>query len=195
MMVLFAEMSPARGSVAQTAAATDHAHDFDWEFGAWKTDMVRLKHPLSGKKEWLNYSGTTTVRKVWGGKANILELDVHGPAGTLQALSLRLYDPDTGKWSIHYANSASAEISAPPAVGNFAGNKGVFEDKEPYQGREVMVMFLVTVLSRDCVHFEQSFSEDGGYTWEANWIVTDTRVGSDERACKRRVGDRLKSPI
>jgi hypothetical protein len=25
-------------------------------------------------------------------------------------------------------------------------------------------------------HFEQAFSNDGGKTWEVNWIATDTRV-------------------
>jgi hypothetical protein len=188
--LLLLAWTPARGDTAPKSAVaqSNHAHDFDWEFGAWKTDMSRLKHPLSGEREWLHYTGMTTVRKVWGGKANFLELDVAGPSGRLQALSLRLFDADTGKWSIHYANSASGDISAPPAIGRFDRNRGEFTDRETYRGREIMVRFIITVISRNCAHFEQSFSEDEGRTWETNWVVNDIRVGSDERLCKRRAG-------
>ena len=28
-------------------------------------------------------------------------------------------------------------------------------------------------------HFEQSFSDDGGKTWEVNWITDQTRVGDE----------------
>jgi hypothetical protein len=29
------------------------------------------------------------------------------------------------------------------------------------------------------VRFEQAFSDDGGKTWEVNWIAVDTRVKSE----------------
>lgn len=194
-LLLFAVLTPerSRSEPKPHSAPNDHAHDFDWEFGSWKADLMRLKHPLSGEKEWLHYTGTTTVRRVWGGTANFLEFDVNGPAGHLQALSLRLYDPETENWSIHYANSASSDVSAPPAVGHFEGNRGTFQDRESYRGHEIMVRLVMTVLTRDCAHFVQSFSGDGGQTWEANWIVTDTRVGSDERTCRNLVGGPQKA--
>jgi hypothetical protein len=28
----------------------------------------------------------------------------------------------------------------------------------------------------DTCHFEQAFSDDGGKTWEINWVATDTRI-------------------
>ena len=36
----------------------------------------------------------------------------------------------------------------------------------------------------DTPHFEQSFSDDGGKTWEVNWITDQTRV-KDETAKSR----------
>jgi len=67
---------------ANTSAAAPHdgQRDFDWEIGAWKTQLKRRLHPLTGSNEWVEYTGTTTVRKVWDGGANLVELDVKGPA-------------------------------------------------------------------------------------------------------------------
>ena len=42
--------------------------------------------PLTGSKHWVEYEGTTVVRKVWNGDANLVELDVGGPAGRIEAL-------------------------------------------------------------------------------------------------------------
>jgi hypothetical protein len=35
---------------------------------------------------------------------------------------------------------------------------------------------VITSLTPDSWRYEQSFSEDGGKTWEVNWIAIDTRV-------------------
>ena len=71
---------------AATAAASnsrrDGQHDFDFEIGTWKTHLRRLLHPLSGSTTWVEYDGTSTVRKVWQGRANLLELEVDGSNGT-----------------------------------------------------------------------------------------------------------------
>jgi hypothetical protein len=36
---------------------------------------------------------------------------------------------------------------------------------------------VITRHGRDTARFEQAFSEDGGLTWETNWIAVDRRVG------------------
>jgi hypothetical protein len=51
-------------------------------------------HPLTGSTTWAEYEGTTACRKVWDGRANLLELAVDGPAGRVEGLSLRLYNPE-----------------------------------------------------------------------------------------------------
>src|SRR5690349_1939537 len=89
-------------SNANPAAAAPGQHDFDWEFGTWKTVVKRRLRPLTGSQEWVEYQGTTTVSKVWKGRANLVELDVTGPAGRLEALSLRLYNPESRQWSLNF---------------------------------------------------------------------------------------------
>jgi hypothetical protein len=56
----------------QTAERRDGQHDFDFEIGTWKTHVSRLLHPLTRSTTWTEYEGTTVVRKVWTGRANLL---------------------------------------------------------------------------------------------------------------------------
>src|SRR5215469_12867053 len=153
----------------------DGQHDFDFEIGTWKTHLSRLEHPLTGSKTWVEYEGTSTVRKVWNGRANIVELEVEGPAGHIEGLSLRLYNPQSHQWSLNFANSRVGSLSV-PTVGEFRNGRGEFFDQETFNGRTILVRNVFSDITPKSCRFEQAFSEDGGKTWEANWIATDTRV-------------------
>ena len=156
-------------------AQRDGQHDFDFEIGTWKTHLRRLQRPLSGSTTWVEYEGTTVVRKVLDGRANLVELKVNGPAGRLEGLSLRLYNPQSRQWSLNFANIASGTLS-PPTIGEFKDGRGEFYNQETYNGRAILVRFVITKITQDQYRFEQAFSGDGGKTWEVNWIAIDTRV-------------------
>jgi hypothetical protein len=162
----------ARPAVAQSPSGQ---RDFDFEIGTWKTRLSRLVHPLSGSDEWAKYEGTTVVRKVWDGRANLVELEVDGAKGHIEALSLRLYNPETRQWSLNFANSRVGTMAV-PAVGGFSGGRGEFVNADSLDGRAILVRFVISPITADSIRFEQSFSGDGGTTWEVNWIATDTRV-------------------
>jgi hypothetical protein len=157
-----------------TEPARDGQHDFDFEIGSWTTELSRLVSPLSGSTEWAQYTGTSEVRPIWSGAANLVELDVEGDAGRIRALSLRLYDPAAGEWSLHSASSRRGAIS-PPAVGRFSDGRGEFLSEEELDGRPILVRFMISDITATSCRFEQSFSDDGGNSWEANWIAVDTR--------------------
>jgi hypothetical protein len=159
---------------AQTSQR-DGQHDFDFEIGTWKTQLRRLTRPLTGSTTWVEYEGTTVVRKVWNGRANLAELKVSGPAGSIEGLSLRLYNPQSRQWSLNFANINSGTLTA-PAIGEFKDGRGEFYNQETYNGRAILVRFVITKLSTGSYRFEQAFSDDGGKTWEANWIAVDTRI-------------------
>lgn len=150
-------------------------HDFDFEFGVWKTHLKRLLHPLSKSTIWAEYDGTTMVRKVWSGRSNLVELEVEGPKGHLEALSLRLYSPEAHQWSLNFANSASGTVGT-PSMGEFHHGRGEFVDQETFGARTILVRFVITEVSPTSCHFEQSFSDDGGKTWELNWVADDTLI-------------------
>jgi hypothetical protein len=157
------------------SAMRDGQHDFDFEPGVWKTHLKRLVHPLSGSTTWAEYDGTTTVRPVWDGRANLVELEVNGPAGHIEGLSLRLYNPQSHQWSLNFSNSSLGTLSS-PTIGEFKNGRGEFFDQEDLDGRSIFVRFNISDITKDSVHFEQSYSSDGGKSWEVNWIATDTRV-------------------
>jgi hypothetical protein len=153
----------------------DGQHDFDFEIGTWKTQLRRLQRPLTGSKTWVEYEGTSVVRKVLNGRANLVELKVDGPAGHLEGLSLRLYNPLSRQWSLNFANINDGTLSQ-PTIGEFKDERGEFYSQETYNGRAILVRFVITRISQDSCRFEQSFSDDGGKTWEVNWIAVDTRM-------------------
>jgi hypothetical protein len=162
-------------SAAGAPAERDGQHDFDFEIGTWKTHLRRLLHPLTGSTTWVEYDGTTVVRKVLGGRANLVELVADGPAGHFEGMSLRLYSPEAHQWSLNFANAASGTLST-PTIGEFRDGRGEFYDQETLGARTILVRFLVIPVDTDTCRFEQAFSDDGGKTWETNWVAVDTRV-------------------
>jgi hypothetical protein len=160
---------------AQQVSARDGQHDFDFEIGTWNTRLSRLQKPLSGSTTWLEYVGTTVVRKVWDGRANLVELEVEGPAGRFEGLSLRLYNPQSRQWSLNFASSKGGTLTE-PAIGEFRNGRGEFYSQQEFNDRSILVRFVISVITSDSCRFEQSFSDDGGKTWEVNWIAVDTRM-------------------
>jgi hypothetical protein len=104
VLVLSSLPQPGRAQEAtQTkpnVSSRDGQHDFDFHIGTWKTHLKRRLHPLTGSNTWVEYEGTTVVRKVWNGRANLVELKADGPAGHFEALNLRLYNPNSHQWSL-----------------------------------------------------------------------------------------------
>jgi hypothetical protein len=155
--------------------APDRSHDFDFEIGTWKTHVKRLVHPLTGSTTWVEMDGTTIVRPVWDGRANLAELEADGPGGHFRGLSLRLYNPQTRTWTLNFANSSDGTVTT-PAVGQFKNGRGEFFDKETFNGRPVLLRFVISDITPTSCRFEQAFSEDDGKTWEINWMATDIRI-------------------
>lgn len=168
--------SASAGASSQPATTLrDGEHDFDFEIGTWKTHLKRLLHPLTGSTTWVEYSGTTVVRKVWNGRANLVELEVDGPAGHIEGLNLRLYNPQSQQWSLNFSNSSGGTMGQ-PTIGEFKNGRGEFYDQETLNGKAILVRFVISDIKPDSCRFEQAFSNDGGKSWEINWVATDTRV-------------------
>ena len=162
-------------SLQQTSTQRDGQRDFDFEIGTWKTHLRRLLNPLSGSTTWVEYEGTTVVRKVWNGRANLVELTADGPAGHFEGLSLRLYNPQSRQWSLNFA-SVNGGVMTEPTIGEFKNGRGEFFNQETLNGRAIFVRFVISDITPNSCRFEQAFSDDGGKTWEVNWIAKDIRV-------------------
>jgi hypothetical protein len=153
-------------------------HDFDFDFGAWKTHSSRLLHPLTGSTTWADMDGVTVVKKIWDGRANIAEYKADGPAGHVELISLRWYNPAAHQWNLDFATPNVGTLGI-PAAGEFKNGRADFYDEEPLNGKAILVRFSIWRITDDTAQSEQAFSDDGGKTWEVNWINKYTRL-SDE---------------
>jgi hypothetical protein len=166
---------PESGATRTTMQQQTGQNDFDFEFGEWKAHISRRLKPLTGSTTWVEYDGTSVVRKVWNGRANLGELEVSGPAGRIEGLSLRTYNPQSRQWNISWSNSADGMVG-PPMIGEFKNGRGEFFNQEPFNGRAIFVRFIFSDITKNSFRIEQAFSDNGGKTWEANWIATFSRV-------------------
>lgn len=165
----------------QTASAAagptlvrDGQHDFDFNFGSWKTHILRLQHPLSGSTAWIELNGTVVVRKVWDGRGQLEEIKADGSTVHFEGLTLFLYNPESHQWSQTFANSNDGTMGQ-PAIGEFKNGRGELFDQESFNGRAILVRGTWSDITPDSHRFEQAFSDDGGKTWEPNFIATLTR--------------------
>jgi hypothetical protein len=161
---------------AVTGMLRNGATDFDFEIGRWATQVRVRRNPLAPQPAiWAHYSGTTVVKALLNGQANFVELYVQGPTGRIEGGSLRLYNPQTGQWSLNFASLRDGMLTA-PVYGQFDGRgSGLFFGQDMMNGRAIMVRFAITQISNNQIRFIQAYSADGGRTWEENWIATDTR--------------------
>jgi hypothetical protein len=158
----------------QPSESHEGSHDFDFNLGVWKTHITRLQHPLTGSQTWVDYDGTSDVSKIWNGRASLFELEATGPAGHIEGVGLRLYNPKSRQWSLNWASSRDGVIGK-PMIGEFVHGEGHFYDQEDFQGRSILDRNGFSDIKPDSSRFEQAFSDDGGKNWETNWIMTFTR--------------------
>ena len=159
---------------APNSARRDGRHDFDFNFGVWKTHITRLMHPLSGSTDSIELNGTVTVRKVWDGQAQLEEIEVDGPKGHWEGLTLFLYNPASHQWSQTFVNSAIGTISS-ALVGEFKDGRGELYSGDTLDGRAILVRGVWSDITPNSHRYTESYSDDGGRTWEAVFVAKLTR--------------------
>ena len=158
-----------------SAQLRDGSHDFDSEFGNWTIHIKRLMHPLAHAGDWATYDGTKVVTPIWGGKADVAEVEANDSAGRLHFIALRLYDPAAHQWSLKFA-SANAGTFGTPLYGETRNGAIEFIGPDTFNNRNILVRFVSHEDGKDHASSEQYFSDDGGHTWEPNWINEYTRA-------------------
>ena len=154
------------------ASEHDGAHDFDFLIGDWKAHVRRLPDRLVGSTTWVEYDGISNHKKLLDSNANFEQFEVDSPKAHLhiKAQTLRMYNPESHQWSIYLVDLDNGTIELPPVIGQFTGNRGEFYNQQAWKGRAVLVRYLWLNISPKSARMEQSFSPDGGKTWETNWI-------------------------
>ena len=150
-------------------------NDFDFLIGTWKVHHRTLKKRLNGSTEWVEFEGDTVDRKILNGLGNMDENLIHSNKGPVLAISLRLFNPETKEWSIHWSTDKTGTLDV-PMIGGFKDGRGEFYSQEVFEGRHIYSRFIWSKITASSCQWEQAFSEDGGKTWETNWIMEFERV-------------------
>ncbi len=130
-------------------------HDFDFLAGSWHIKNRRLKHRNVGTDEWDEFDC---------------------PAREFKGMSMRTLDLETYQWSIYWINSQFGKLLN-PVIGGFNGTHGLFYGDDEDAGVSVICQFEWLV-HPSTPTWKQSFSWDGGATWEVNWVMEFTKINS-----------------
>ena len=161
----------------QAAITRDGSHDFDFDLGVWHTEITRRIHPFSDSSESMNLKGTVTIRKVWGGKAQIEEIEADGPKGHWEGMSLFLYDPAAHQWSQTFIGAAQGFFT-PGMIGSFNDGKAELFQQDTLDGRAVLIRATWSGITPTSHMYEEDFSADGGKTWKMSFKAVKTKQHS-----------------
>jgi hypothetical protein len=153
----------------------DGRGDFDFLHGSWSVHNRRLKARMQGSAEWEEFTSTCLVRPILGGLGNMDEFVIDVPARRVDAVTVRLYSTTAREWSIYWAASPGTGRFDVPMVGRFEGKRGEFYSQEVFSDRHIFNRFIWTAGSPNGCRWEQAFSDNGGSSWETNWIMEFTR--------------------
>jgi len=156
----------------------DGRHDFDFWMGSWKVHNRCLRERLEGSTDWVEFDATSTARPLLGVLGNEDEFRTDHDGGFI-GMSFRFFDPETRLWSIYWADSRRPGKLDPPVVGSFNGDTGSFEGADTLRRKPVLVKFDWAGVTTPTPRWEQSFSDDGGKSWETNWVMEFTRANGD----------------
>lgn len=146
--------------------------DFDFVAGSWGIRNRRLKQRNVNSDDWDEFQATQKAWIMLDGVANVDEFDC--PARGFKGMSMRTLDLATGLWSIYWINSTSGRLLN-PVIGGFSGDHGLFYGDDIDAGVPVISRFE-WVVHPSAPTWTQSYSWDGGETWERNWVMELTRT-------------------
>jgi hypothetical protein len=150
-------------------------HDFDFLHGSWAIHNRYLKDRLKHCTEWIEFEAQGDVEPLLDNLGQIDRYRALRNGSPVEGITLRLFNPATGEWSLYWADTVRAGVLQPPMVGRFDGDLGEFFGDETVDGRRVLCRFHWIRSPENRPRWEQAFSDDGGKTWEMNWVMTFTR--------------------
>lgn len=150
-------------------------HDFDFLHGSWTVRNRYLKHRLRHSTEWVEFDARSDVEPLLNGFGQIDRYSAVRNGSPVEGITLRLFDPETGEWWLHWADTVRPGVLLPPMVGRFKGDVGEFFGDETVDGKRVLCRFYWKRSADGSPRWEQAFSDDGDKTWETNWVMTFKR--------------------
>jgi len=152
-------------------SAASSKNDFDFLLGDHTVQHKKLKTRLNGCTEWITFEGTHTMQGLLGGISNLEQHFMQTATGEkVEGIALRLFNPATRLWSIHWADSQRGILDV-PMTGSFENKMGYFFAKDEWNGLPILVQFKWDATDPKQPVWSQAFSADNGQTWEWNWYM------------------------
>ncbi|WBQ07282.1 hypothetical protein [Kribbella sp. CA-293567] len=153
---------------------TKETADFDFLDGHFDVRHRTLAKVFVGSDDWQEYAGTCSARTYFDGAISIDEMQF--PTKASSGMSVRLFEPSTKEWTIYWVSSTTMKLN-PPVKGRWSedGSSCWLVGEEELDGRPILVSYAWSDVTETTAHWEQSFSGDGGETWELNWVMDFTR--------------------
>lgn len=155
--------------------------DFDFLHGRWQVANQRLKKRLQNNDEWEAFDAYASNQALPAGIGNYDDFLPGGWRPGYVGMSLRLFSPQTGSWSIYWLDNQTGGLDANglllnPVVGQFENGIGIFEGDDVLDGRPIRVRYTWCDIGPDSARWEQAMSADGGRHWETNWRMLFRRM-------------------
>jgi hypothetical protein len=157
------------------------AREFDFWIGEW-TIRQRI---LAADGGWHELDARTTVEPTldgcalvehWRGDVQFFWQGMERPE-PMRGLSVRAFDPATGKWAIHWMDTRTPSFGA-PYVGGFDGGRGEFFRDWTTPAGERRGRITFSGIEENAVDWELAISSDGGESWSALWTMAMRRAGT-----------------
>jgi hypothetical protein len=158
------------------AASSQPEQDWSWLVGNWDVRHERLRDRLVGSTTWDEFGGKCSSWTTLGGLGNVDDCLLYLPAGTYRAMAPRSFDPATRQWNIWWLDGRMADKIDPPVRGGFTGSEGEFQGADVHKGTPVIARFRWHEIHGQRPWWDQSFTTDGGKSWEVNWRNYFTRT-------------------
>ena len=144
---------------------------------------------MTGSNTWVDSARTGACYKIWDGCVQSDTIELDGSTGHIEGLTLRLSITAAHVWRLYWANSQNAILNSCQG-GNFNNGHGDFYAQDTINGKTLLIRYDWTKLTSSAPHFEQSFSDDGGKTWEAVLYLQSGNV----RGRRHRLSALIKRP-
>src|SRR5450755_412565 len=115
--------------------------DFDFLAGKWNVHNRYLKGRLRSSTEWIEFDGTSEVQPLLNGLGNLDRYSAQRDGKLVKGITVRLLNPDTGEWSLYWADNVRPGALQMPMIGKFQGDTGEFFGEEEVDGKKVLCRF------------------------------------------------------
>ena len=151
-------------------------HNFDFLVGEWTVVNRRLEERLSNCDDWIEFPAHMETKEILNGLGTMDEMKSSYFGDEFIGVSIRMFDPTAGEWTIYWADTASPERKlTEQVVGTFKDGVGEFFGTEIFDGRKVRLRFIWKKESVDTAHWEQAYYDEAAGEWETNWTMLFTR--------------------